>query len=182
MLAGEMMHVRKVTTVDSESVRNVNLAAFQEDEAGTVSDLAVNLLSEKVSPEVICLVAEVAHTIVGYIAFSPVWLQVTDDWQGYILAPLGVKPQHQRSGVGSKLVRQGLKLLAELEVDAVFVYGDPKYYGKFGFDVEAATQFTTPYELEYPFGWQALIYRELAVQDQTLEITCVKSLYDPELW
>ncbi len=176
------MHIREATIGDSESVRNVHLGAFPPGEGDLVSGLAVNLLTENVVPEVISIVAEVSQIVVGHVAFSPVYIQGNDNWQGYILAPLGVKPEYQHSGIGAKLVKHGLALLSENGIDAVFVYGDPGYYGKFGFKVEAANRFATPYDLEYPFGWQALIYRELATQVQNIKISCVKSLCDPALW
>lgn len=49
------------------------------------------------------------------------------------LAPLAVAPEAQGRGIGSALVRAGLKVCAEGGVDGVVVLGDPAYYGRFGF-------------------------------------------------
>ena len=50
-----------------------------------------------------------------------------------VLSPLAVMPEHQKRGIGSALVRHGLKALAEQSVPLVFLEGDPRYYARFGF-------------------------------------------------
>ncbi len=68
---------------------------------------------------------------------------------GY-LGPIGVRPDHQRTGVGSALMRAGLGLLREQGFVGVFLFGDPGYYARFGF-VDAATWgITTPDGLNFP--------------------------------
>jgi putative acetyltransferase len=49
------------------------------------------------------------------------------------LSPLAVRPDRQRQGIGAALVRAGLELLADRGVPAVFLEGDPGYYGQWGF-------------------------------------------------
>lgn len=67
-------------------------------------------------------------------------------------------------------------------VNIVFVYGDPKYYGRFGFSADAAHQYTTPYKLQYPFGWQAILLKAVDIEKSHVAITCVTALGDPKLW
>lgn len=50
-----------------------------------------------------------------------------------VLSPLAVKPQVQGQGIGSELVRHGLRVLAHDGVPAVFLEGAPTYYSRFGF-------------------------------------------------
>ncbi|MFD7446529.1 GNAT family N-acetyltransferase [Streptomyces sp. NPDC059909] len=50
-----------------------------------------------------------------------------------MLSPLAVMPEHHKRGIGSALVRHGLKALAERAVPLVFLEGDPGYYSRFGF-------------------------------------------------
>ncbi len=106
----------------------------------------------------------------------------SETFRGYILAPLGVKPDYQKRRIGSKLIEYGLQQLSEMGVNVVFVYGDPKYYGRFGFSTDAAQQYTTPYKLQYPFGWQAIVLKEYAIEKWPAAITCVAPLCDPKLW
>lgn len=49
------------------------------------------------------------------------------------LGPVSVMPAHQRMGIGSALVRSGLRRLRERGAAGCVVLGDPAYYGRFGF-------------------------------------------------
>jgi putative acetyltransferase len=176
------MNIRIATNQDHEDVQKVHLCTFPKGEREIVSKLAIDLLSEKTTPQTISLVAETDEAIVGHIAFSPVIIDKNDNFQGYILAPLGVKPDYQKRRIGSKLIEHGIQQLSVMEVNVVFVYGDPKYYGRFGFNADAAHQYTTPYKLQYPFGWQAIVINEGDIEKSPVAITCVHSLCDPKLW
>jgi putative acetyltransferase len=46
---------------------------------------------------------------------------------------LGVLPEFQKRGIGSALVRHGLKAIAQQSAPLVFLEGDPRYYSRFGF-------------------------------------------------
>ena len=177
-----MSRIRVATILDRENIREVHLRAFSEDERQIVSTLAVNLLSEETSPETIALVAETDGAVVGHVAFSPVTVDNNEKWVGYILAPLGVKPKYQKRRFGTKLIESGMERLSEKGVNVLFVYGDPEYYGKFGFKADAASRYSPPYELQYPFGWQAIALNEVGFEESTVKISCVASLRDPELW
>ncbi len=158
------------------------MCAFAEGERGIVSKLAMDLLSEQTPPQAISLVAETDGAVVGHIAFSPVTIGSNKSFQGYILAPLGVKPDYQKRGIGSKLIEYGMQQLSVMGVNVVFVYGDPKYYGRFGFSADEALQYTAPYPLQYPFGWQVIVLNACKIEKPPVAITCVASLCDPKLW
>jgi putative acetyltransferase len=176
------MNIRIATNQDSAYIQGVHLCAFPEDENEIVSKLAIDLLSKKTTPQTISFVAETDGAIVGHIAFSPVLIDNNEVFQGYILAPLGVKPDYQKRRIGSKLIEYGMQHLSDMGVNVVFVYGDPKYYGRFGFSADAADQYTTPYKLQYPFGWQAIVLKGCDIEKPPVAITCVTSLCDPKLW
>lgn len=174
--------IRVASRLDRDDIRDICLCAFPESENELVAKLATDLLGERTSPQTITLVAEIGDRVVGHIAFSPVSVDADRKWQGYILAPLGVKPEYQKTGIGTKLVESGVERLSAAGVDAVFVYGDPKYYGAFGFSAEPAARFRPPWKLQYPFAWQAIVLREGGSSKQAVEISCVASLSDPALW
>lgn len=178
----ERMHIRIATNQDYDDIQNVHLCAFPEAESEVVSRLATDLLFEKTTPQIISLVAETDDAIVGHIAFSPVTIDNNENFQGYILAPLGVKPDCQKRRIGSKLIEYGMQQLPAMRVNAVFVYGDPRYYGRFGFSAEAAEQYAAPYHLQYAFGWQAIVFIKSKIENPPVAITCVASLRDPKLW
>ncbi len=50
-----------------------------------------------------------------------------------VLAPVAVLPKLQRRGIGTRLIEAGFGHLARMHSEAVFVLGDPAYYGRFGF-------------------------------------------------
>lgn len=107
------------------------------------------------------LVAESDGAIVGHIAFSPVTVDTLKECKGYILAPLGVKPEYQRQRIGAALIENGIRQISATGSHILFVYGDPKYYSKFGFTVDAASRYAPLYKLQYPFGWQAIVLKEI---------------------
>jgi len=176
------MHIRVATSDDRTDVHGVYWSAFGEDERELVAKLAVDLLSEIASAPVFSLIAECEDVVVGHLALSPVTIDNEDDFLGYILAPLGVRPDYQKRRIGSQLVEFGIQHVSRLGADILFVYGDPNYYGKFGFNVEAASRFVPPYKLQYPLGWQGIAFRECTMARPRAKIACVASLCDPALW
>jgi putative acetyltransferase len=176
------MHTRTATNLDRDDIHRVQWSAVAEGEREIVSKLAVNLLSEEATPQTISLVAETEGIVVGHVAFSPVTIDNNENFHGYILAPLGVKPDYQKRRIGSKLIECGMQQLSRMVVDILFVYGDPEYYSKFGFSVDAAECYIPPYKLQYPFGWQGTALNECSTGKSSIKIACVTSLCDPALW
>lgn len=176
------MDIRIATSRDSDAVRAVHLDAFPEGEGAPVAKLATDLLEEETTPEILSLVAESDGAIAGHIAFSPVAIKDNEEFKGYILAPLGVKTSSQKGGIGQALIEYGMRRLSQQGVEVVFVYGDPDYYGRFGFSAEAASGYNAPYPLQYPFGWQAIMLDAPKPAESPVTITCVESLSDPGLW
>jgi putative acetyltransferase len=56
-----------------------------------------------------------------------------------------VRPERQRQGIGSALIRRGLILSRERRCAAVVVLGSPAYYGRFGFTADLARELRAPY-------------------------------------
>ncbi len=177
-----MTLIREATNLDNEHIREVHMHAFDKDEAKSVATLASNLLNEETSPKTLTKVAVIDGTVVGHIAFSPVTINSSKKWKGYILAPLGVMPEYQKRRIGSKLIENGIELLSREGVNVLFVYGDPNYYSKFGFNEKTAARYLPPYKLQYPFGWLALALDKEGSAEHTVKVSCVTSLCDPTLW
>ncbi|MCD4669948.1 MAG: N-acetyltransferase [Actinomycetia bacterium] len=175
------MQIRKATQDDAENIKNVYLQAFDNSEAQMISNFAVNLLNENHPVKIISIVAIKNNEIVGHVAFSPVFYESTNKHFGYILAPLAVSPKFQKNKIGSSLVKYGLDVISKIGKFIIFVYGDPKYYYRFGFKADLAKNFIPLYTLQFPEGWQALNVNS-AVFSKGTSITCVDSLNDPKLW
>ena len=129
MTAASDINVRPEEPGDHASVRHVNEAAFgQPDEADLVDRLRDQADSS------ISLVAVKDGDVVGHILFTPMtFAPPRPALRAMGLAPMAVSPVHQRSGVGSMLVREGLAACRRVGVQAVFVLGHPAYYPRFGF-------------------------------------------------
>ena len=122
------MLIRDEQPTDWAAVHAVNKSAF---ETPAEADL-VAALRHQAHP-LISLVAEHDRSVVGHIMFSPVSLSGHPSLKIMGLAPMAVAPLHQRSGIGSTLVRAGLDRCKELGFGAVAVLGHPEYYPRFGF-------------------------------------------------
>jgi putative acetyltransferase len=164
------------------NIKRIYFSAFPKDESEIVSKLAIELLSDNSTPQTISLNAEVNESAVGHIAFSPVVMDNNENCQAYILAPLAVQASWQKRRIGSTLIKYGMRKLSDIGVSIIFVYGDPKYYGRFGFNADTAHKFTAPYNLQYPFAWLAIALNEWAIVNTPATITCVDPLCDPKLW
>jgi putative acetyltransferase len=123
------MTVRPERLADADAVRRVTRAAFgRADEADLVDRLRQR------ATLYLALVAEDGGEVVGHTAFSAVALRPPHvRLAAFGLAPMSVRPDRQRGGVGSALVRAGLAACRDAGADAVFVLGHPAYYPRFGF-------------------------------------------------
>lgn len=174
------MQIRESVENDKDAIRIVHLAAFGESEGETVSQLAIELLEDKNAQPTLSLVAEQNNEIIGNIIFSPVNIEGIKGISAYILAPLAVKIDNQRKGIGTKLINQGIETLRNRGVDIVLVYGDPNYYTRTGF--KAGHNLKAPYKLEYPEAWMAQGLVEGVLTKAQGVVRCASSLSSPEHW
>jgi putative acetyltransferase len=136
------MRIRAEAPGDEVAIHRVNALAFEtEAEANLVDALRRN------GGVTLSLVAEDEGEIVAHILFSP----VTIDRGGAVstmigLAPMAVVPSHQRRGIGSRLVREGIDRLRGLGHGAIIVLGHPEFYPRFGFS--RASEFGLRWENE----------------------------------
>ena len=123
--------IRNEETKDIEQVREIVRATFPtEAESRLVDAIRAN------GKAVISLVAvgDNDEEVLGHILFSPVSTTPPSDPSGIGLAPVAVRPDAQSQGIGSRLIREGLRLCKELGYDYCVVLGSPKYYQRFGFE------------------------------------------------
>ncbi len=176
------MKIRDAAKTDLPAIQNVIETAFPADERELIINLAAEFLREHSQPPVKSLIAEIDHHIVGYVSYSPIFLDINAHLSGYILAPLAISPEYQKQGVGTRLIQSGVDMLIEDQVVILFVYGDPAYYGRFGFSKEPAQSFIPPYPLEFPFGWLGQMLRDAVLPEQHTSFHCVPALSKPEIW
>jgi putative acetyltransferase len=127
------MDLREELRSDIASVRDIHRRAFG-DQGPIVADLVDTLRGTITADRGFSLVAEHAGRVVGHIMFTRGLLDAPRRLvEVQVLSPLAVTPEHEKRGIGSALVRAGLKIAAERAVPVVFVEGDPGYYRRFGF-------------------------------------------------
>ena len=138
------MIIRPERPTDHDAVHEVVAAAFGRD---AEADLVDALRRE--ADDLISLVAEEEGEIVGQILFSPMRMERSPDGERTPrlsgLGPMAVRPDHQRRGIGSALIREGIDRCREAGCDAIFVLGHPGYYPRFGFVPASARGFTCIY-------------------------------------
>jgi putative acetyltransferase len=137
----QMVVIREEIGADKEAIREVNDLAFGgPDEARLIERLRSDVLV------IASLVAIEAERVVGHILFSE--LPVEADGAAIhaaALAPMAVRPERQRQGIGSSLVRRGLEICRARGIELVIVLGHPAYYPRFGFSARKAERLRAPF-------------------------------------
>ena len=153
--------VRPETTADHAAIREVNRQAFgQADEARLVDALRDGGYVR------LSLVAEQEGRVVGHILFSALPIVTPQgEVEALALAPMAVIPSHQRRGIGSTLVRDGLRACRDAGHRIVVVLGHPDFYTRIGFSSKLAER------LRSPFSGPAFMAVEL-VSGALMDVEC----------
>jgi putative acetyltransferase len=126
---------------DAAAVQRVHLAAFP---TSLEAELVARLHDDRDS--VISLVAEDRGKVVGHVMLSRMAVEADGSpLRALGLGPVAVLPAMQRQGLGTVLIEAALSRAAGLGEEIVFVLGEPAYYTRFGFSVETAAPFASPY-------------------------------------
>jgi putative acetyltransferase len=133
--------IRQRLPADDDAIRRLNDVAF-----GGASESKLIAELRRAGLAFIELVAEDRAEIVGHILFSK--LCVRSDAKPVdtlALAPLAVRPDRQRRGIGAALVHAGLEAARRGKWCAAIVLGHPSYYPRFGFSAERAHHLNAPF-------------------------------------
>jgi putative acetyltransferase len=114
---------------DIDEVRMLNNKAFGQPVEGNIVDKL-----RKSCDGILSLVAISNNKIVGHIMFSPVTIETQEGViEGMGLAPMAVLPESQNQGIGTILIKEGLRIISNTSCPFVIVLGHEKYYPRFGF-------------------------------------------------
>lgn len=125
-----MIEIREERPDDADAVRDVNDRAFGQPLEGRI----VAALRAR-GGVMLSLVAVVDDHVVGHILYSPI---AVGDREGAALGPMAVTPEHQRHGIGGRLIGEGRRRLDANGCPFIIVLGHDTYYPRFGF-VRAST-------------------------------------------
>jgi len=139
--------LRQETKDDFREVFELNHIAFgQENEAKLVDALRKNQTAY--IPE-LSIVATEKNKIVGHILFTKI--NIKDDIgnlnESLGLAPMAVRPELQKSGIGGQLIKKGFEVAKELGFKSVIVLGHEHYYPRFGFQPADKWKIKAPFEV-----------------------------------
>ncbi|MBB3840120.1 putative N-acetyltransferase YhbS [Runella defluvii] len=143
----EQIKIRREKQGDFREVFELNHIAFgQDNEAKLVDALRINQIA--FVPE-LSIVATDNNKIVGHILFSKI--SIKDD-KGNLneslgLAPMAVRPEYQKCGIGGQLIRKGFEVAKELGFKSVIVLGHEHYYPKFGFQPADKWKIKAPFDV-----------------------------------
>jgi putative acetyltransferase len=129
--------VRPSRAADAEGILAVVDDAFSDDTRDAGEELAIvrGTWERCHGPDMLELVADDTATLVGHV------LAAMGDLNGRAIpavAPLAVVTHRQRAGVGSALVHAVIDEATARGWPLLFLLGDPRYYGRFGFEAAAS--------------------------------------------
>jgi putative acetyltransferase len=140
----EDFDIRPERDADHAAIAEVVRAAFvgHPDEVALFVDRI--RASEQFVPD-LALVAEDSSGVIAHVMLS--WVGVDGGSRPTILnlTPMSVRPDRQRIGVGSRLIRNALIRVEEAGEPAVMVEGIAAYYPRFGFERASALGFISPH-------------------------------------
>jgi putative acetyltransferase len=140
-----VVRIRPQEPEDRDDTVEVERLAFGSDEeAGIVEAVR----DEEGS---FALVAEEDGAVVGHVQFSRGWVGETPV---LALGPVGVLPERQGRGIGSRLIRAGLEEAHSRGEAAVILLGDPAFYPRFGFEPGSALGLSNPFAGVRPDGFE----------------------------
>ena len=152
------MRIRQETEQDYDEVYRLVTEAFKNAEHadGNEQELVTALRkSEAFVPE-LSLVAEIDGQLAGHIMFSRA--TVGNDVV-LVLAPLSVRPEFQKQGIGTALMNEAHKLAKRLGYQYSLVLGSETYYPRVGY-VPAER-----FGVEIPAGMPSANFMALKLQE-----------------
>lgn len=129
--------IRQIAASDYDAIYKLIKTAFEtaDHSDGDEQDFADGLrLSEGYIPQ-LDLVAQLDGQLIGHIMLTKIHVLKPDGSRldALMVAPLSVLKEYRSAGVGSALMKEGLRIASTLGYGAAFLLGEPAYYQRFGY-------------------------------------------------
>jgi putative acetyltransferase len=179
------MDIRQATASDRSDILDIHTQAFGSEKGPEIVELVDGMLDDPTAQPMLSLVAVSDGKLMGNILFTPVRISGPDEpISARILAPLAVRPEAHKQGVGQALIQAGLKQLKSDGVELVFVLGHPEYYPRCGFVPAGERGFDAPYPIppEHAAAWMIQELNGNAIGRVTGQVHCSDVLNQPQHW
>lgn len=178
------IHFHKAQDKDLPTILNILEDAFGKEDMAIQPLVKDLLVDESAQPTLSLIVEKQDVGPIGHILFSKVVIKGHEDVKASLLAPLAVVSNHQKTGVGQKLIQEGLKRLKEEGVALVFVLGHIDYYPKVGFVPAGVNGLEAPYPIpvEVADAWMVKALSENALGVVRGQVECARALRKEEYW
>lgn len=140
------VEIRQEIETDFSDIFELNKTAFGQDNEANLVDLLRNsnaFISE------LSLVATIDNKMAGHILFTKIKIKNDKgtEFASLALAPMAVRPDLQRQGIGAQLILYGLNKAKELGHHSIIVLGHEHYYPKFGFAPAEKWNIKAPFDV-----------------------------------
>lgn len=126
------MHIMNERPGDADTIHSMTVSAFATVPYGDGSEGRVIDALRAADALTLSLIVVDAGDIIGHVAFSAVAINGrAGPW--FCLGPVAVAPERHFQGIGSKLIREGLRQLEAQGAELCVLLGNPAYYKRFGF-------------------------------------------------
>jgi predicted N-acetyltransferase YhbS len=140
LLESETLIIRQEKSSEFQYIYDFVRVAFETAKVSNGKEqdfVKVLRASDRYIPE-LALVAEKNAKIIGHIMLTKTYVATSNSkFDVLLLAPLSVDLDYRKRGVGTNLVTRSFEIAKNLGYKAVFVVGDPAFYGRFGFETSA---------------------------------------------
>lgn len=131
------LHIRPESETEFAEIHDLIRTAFETAHVsdGNEQDFADGLRSGEGYIPLLALVAELDGRPVGHSMLTKTAVERPDGsaFGALLLAPLSVRLEYRNRHIGSALIRESFRRAVQMGYTAVFLCGDPDYYGRFGF-------------------------------------------------
>lgn len=141
----QVISTRKANSSDTASILSVHQKAFGRDEE---ANLVEAIIQSDHFIEQLSIVGSVDEEVCGHALFSRVMIEDIESDRILALAPVAVLPEYQGQSMGTKIIKEGIKIADKLGYSLITVLGDPQYYRRFNFKTGRDFAVISPFEVE----------------------------------